>query len=103
MADRIHWSTIEPKDAVDIDLTKRPDIEGPMGEDGEVCPWPWDPQQLVGAPLGQYRCRYCGSMVVAGIPHPDYREVARFGDAEQDAELQQLRDRFNARQDGDVS
>lgn len=71
-----HWSTIAPADAVNIELPQ-PGIDGPIGEDGQPCPWPWDPQQLVGAPLGQYHCRYCGSMVMAGIPHPDYREVYR--------------------------
>lgn len=68
------WREISPADAVDIDLTKRLDIEAPLNEEGERCPWPWDPQQLVGAPLGQYHCPYCGAMVMAGMPHIDYRE-----------------------------
>lgn len=67
-----HWTTIAPKDAVDIDLTKRPDIIGPYNEEGEPCPWPWDPQQLADAPIGQYRCPYCGAMCCAGLSHPDY-------------------------------
>lgn len=71
------WTDIDPKEAVDIDLSIRMDIEGPLGELGEVCPWPWEPQQLVGVPMGQYHCPYCGSMVCAGVPHPDYREVER--------------------------
>jgi hypothetical protein len=29
---------------------------------------------LVGVPMGQYHCSYCGAMVIAGIPHLDYRE-----------------------------
>lgn len=71
----IRWQDIEPKDAVAIDLTERLDITAPLNEEGERCPWPWDPQQLVGVPMGQYHCRYCGAMVVAGIPHPDYADI----------------------------
>lgn len=70
------WYDIEPKDATTIDLSKRPDIEGPLNEEGEECPWPWDPQQLVGAPIGQYHCPYCGAMVLAGMQHVDYRDAA---------------------------
>ena len=66
------WKEITPQDAVDIVLP-RDDIVGPINEMGESCPWPWEPQQLLGAPLGQYHCPYCGAMVVAGIPHIDYR------------------------------
>ena len=68
------WHEIEPKDAVGIDLSVRLYIEAPLTSDGERCPWPWDPQQLVGAPMGQYHCPYCGEMVLAGVPHVDYRE-----------------------------
>lgn len=68
------WTEIEPADATHINLTHRLDIEAPLNEEGERCPWPWDPQQLVGVPLGQYHCPYCGAMVIAGLPHPDYRE-----------------------------
>jgi hypothetical protein len=50
-----NWTEIEPRDAVDIVLP-RGDITGPFNEAGEPCPWPWDPQQLVGQPLGQYHC-----------------------------------------------
>ncbi len=70
-----HWSDIEPKDAVNITLPwEGPDgiIEGPMNEIGERCPWPWEPQQLKGAPMGQYHCSYCGGMNVAGIPHTEW-------------------------------
>lgn len=56
-----------------------PSLEGPeqggpriVNEIGEVCPWPYDSLLLVGAPMGQYHCPYCGGMCVAGIPHPDY-------------------------------
>lgn len=66
------WHDIPPADALDIDCTKRPDLDPPHNEMGKVCPWPWDPQQLNGAALGQYRCPFCGAMCVAGVPHPDY-------------------------------
>jgi len=74
MAESIRWQNIAPKDAVGLDLTKRLDISAPVNEAGERCPWPWDPQQLVGAPLGQYRCPYCSAMCVAGVEHPDYSD-----------------------------
>lgn len=69
------WYNIDPGDAVDIDCTTRPDLDPPVNEAGEVCPWPWDPQQLGGQPLGQYHCPYCLAGVVAGIMHLDYREA----------------------------
>ncbi len=69
------WYEFSPAEGREIgDLTKRDDIQGPLNESGEECPWPWDPEQLVGAPLGQYHCPYCGAMVMAGLPHVDYRE-----------------------------
>jgi hypothetical protein len=74
-----NWTDITPEEARGdtdgrngIDLSKDLTITAPLNEEGERCPWPWEPQQLVGAPLGQYRCPYCGAMVVAGIPHLDY-------------------------------
>jgi hypothetical protein len=70
----VRWSEFAPKDAVDIDVTARDDIEGPRNELGEECPWPWEPQQLVDAAIGQYHCNYCGAMVLAGVPHLDYSE-----------------------------
>jgi hypothetical protein len=78
-AGKRHWFDISPEDAADIVLP-RDDIEGPLVDDGsgEVCPWPWEPQQLVGVPMGMYHCGYCGSMCVAGVPHPD----GRYGDEE---------------------
>ena len=69
------WHDIEPADAGDIDCRTRPDLSPPVNESGSVCPWPWMPQQFVGAPLGQMHCQYCGAMVVAGIPHLDYRDL----------------------------
>jgi hypothetical protein len=70
------WRDIAPADAVDLDLITQLDIEAPVNEMGERCPWPWEPQQLVGVPLGQYHCPYCGAMCIAGIPHVDYRDDA---------------------------
>lgn len=69
------WQDIEPADALDLDLRQRPDITAPLNELGERCPWPWEPQQLSGMPLGQYHCAFCGAMVVAGVPHLDYAEA----------------------------
>jgi hypothetical protein len=71
----VHWHDIAPEDAVDLDLAERTDIVAPRNEMGERCPWPWEPQQLVGAPMGQYHCGYCGAMVLAGVPHLDYTET----------------------------
>lgn len=66
------WTEIEPKDAIAIDLSKRLDIDAPHNEEGERCPWPWEPQQFTEAALGQYHCPFCGAMVMAGMPHLDY-------------------------------
>lgn len=69
----VQWTEVEPKDATELKCGDG--IQGPLNEMGEECPWPWDPEQLEGAPLGQYHCPYCGGMVVAGVPHPDWREL----------------------------
>lgn len=69
------WSDIDPKDAADLDLSVRLDIEAPLTSEGERCSWPWEPQQLVSVPIGQYHCSFCGEMVLAGVPHLDYRNV----------------------------
>lgn len=61
-----------PNDAVDI-ILPNDELEGPLTSDGEECPWPWDPERLANTPLGMYHCGYCGEMVMAGLPHPDYR------------------------------
>lgn len=51
---------------------------GPISDiDGKPCPWPYDPLFLVGAPLGQYHCPACGSMIIAGLPHLDYSEMCK--------------------------
>ena len=67
------WRDFTPAEAVDLNLLERLDIEAPLNELGERCPWPWEPEQLTRAPMGQYRCPYCGAMVVAGMRHVDYR------------------------------
>jgi hypothetical protein len=68
------WRDISPAMALNLDLSKDLSIDAPLNENGERCPWPWDPEQLLGAPLGQYHCPYCGAMCIAGLPHIDYRE-----------------------------
>ncbi len=80
------WSDIAPADAVDIDLSRRVDIRAPRNELGEPCPWPWEPQQLRGVPLGQFHCGYCGGMQVAGQQHLNWtkEDLARM-EAEMDA------------------
>jgi hypothetical protein len=44
----------------------------------ERLPCPERPEELLGAPIGQYHCPWCGEMQVAGIPHlapePTYEE-----------------------------
>jgi hypothetical protein len=70
----IRWQDITPADATDLDLSVRLDITAPRNEEGERCPWPWEPQQLTGAPIGQYHCPFCGAMVLAGVEHLDYTE-----------------------------
>jgi hypothetical protein len=71
MSDGRYWYDVPPAEMVDSTLAPE---EAPINEMGEPCPWPWDPQQLVNAPLGQYHCPYCGGMQVAGIRHLDWRE-----------------------------
>ncbi len=69
----MRWQDIAPVDAVDYDLAEDLTITAPLTMDGRRCPWPWEPQQYVGAPMGQYHCGYCGEMVLAGVEHIDYR------------------------------
>ena len=68
------WYEIDPKDAVNIVLPDPEVTEAPLDSEGKPCPWPWEPQQLGGQPIGMYHCRYCGEMVLAGVRHPDYRD-----------------------------
>lgn len=82
MTELIRWQDITLEEALKVvdgkpvyDLSQRSDITAPLNEEGERCPWPWDPQRLAGAPLGQYHCPYCGAMVMAGIEHVDYADT----------------------------
>lgn len=70
----IRWQDITPEDARFLDLRIDTGITAPLNENGERCPWPWVPQQLVGVPMGQYHCEFCGAMVMAGMPHIDYAD-----------------------------
>lgn len=81
------WFDIAPADAAMINLATDLTITAPLNENGERCPWPWDPQQLLGAPLGQYRCPYCMAMVVAGMRHVDYAPQERLLTADNAEEL----------------
>ena len=31
---------------------------------------PFEPEHLIGVPMGMFHCEVCGDMVVAGFPHP---------------------------------
>jgi hypothetical protein len=77
----MHWTEIQPENAKDINLYERTDIIGPLTQDGEVCPWPWEPQQLKGVAMGMYHCPYCGEMCIAGLRHTDFREYEDPSDA----------------------
>lgn len=71
------WRDITPEAAATLTPEELAQLDLPLNEAGEPCPWPWEPQQLVGAPLGQYHCPYCGAMVIAGITHLDYKDVLK--------------------------
>ena len=77
MSAPVHWQDITPAQAAVLfpNGAVPDDVILPLTEDGQWCPWPWEPQQLTNAPLGMYHCAYCGSMVMAGLPHPDYSEA----------------------------
>lgn len=70
-----YWTEFTPKEASEQQIKcDGVNVKGPTNELGEECPWPWDPEQLGGAPLGQYHCPYCGGMSIAGVKHPDFTE-----------------------------
>lgn len=70
---KLYWNEITPQEAKEYGIVlPHPDIIGPKTQEGKECPWPWEPQQLKGAPIGQYHCPYCGEMVIAGIEHLDW-------------------------------
>ena len=31
---------------------------------------PFEPEHMIGVPIGMFHCQVCGDMVVAGMPHP---------------------------------
>lgn len=68
------WHELTPEQARGLVLP-HPEIQGPLDSEGEECPWPWEPMTLTGAAFGMYHCNYCGEMVLAGVPHTDYRDV----------------------------
>lgn len=68
------WYDIPLAEATDIVLP-RDDVIGPLNEFGELCAWPWEPLLFEGQPIGMYHCGYCGTMVIAGQTHVDYRET----------------------------
>lgn len=83
------WTEITPEQAAaeELDLARDLHITAPRNENGERCPWPWEPQQLVGAPIGQYHCPHCGAMVLAGVPHMDYAGEERLVTADSVIEI----------------
>lgn len=44
-----------------------------MGGESDLRPAPcnYDPQPLLGLPIGQFHCPLCGEMVIAGLKHPE--------------------------------
>lgn len=75
MSAPVHWRQVSAKLAARIPLTTiLTDVVRPLGEDGLPCLFPWEAELQAGRPLGQYHCSHCGSMVTAGVPHPDYAE-----------------------------
>lgn len=73
VTEKTPWHEFTPRWAMENQIQlPHPEIQGPYNENGEECPWPWEPIQLKGAPLGQYRCKYCMAMVMAGMEHVDY-------------------------------
>jgi hypothetical protein len=69
------WAILFSTMVQEEDGTWRPPYKDPgvvMIPEALTCPFPFDPPQLAGQPIGQYHCPWCGSMVLAGIPHVDY-------------------------------
>lgn len=71
---KVSWTTILPENATIVSLP-HPEIQGPYTSTGEECPWPWEPIQLKGQPLGMFHCSYCGEMVMAGMHHTDFGPI----------------------------
>ncbi len=36
---------------------------------------PFQPEHLIGVPIGMFHCDVCGEMVIAGVPHPRYSDM----------------------------
>lgn len=71
------WKSVDPRVDPDVylwDLSIEPWRSGwtaPQSQDGDRCPWPWEPQ--IQQNSGQwYRCGYCHSEVISGQTHLDY-------------------------------
>jgi hypothetical protein len=71
----LKWQLIDPTDAVGLDLRSTPSVRGPMNERGQVCPWPWEFEQLEFDPTTLHTCTRCGQRGTAGLEHPDFRDV----------------------------
>lgn len=41
---------------------------------------PYEPEWLVGVPLGMFHCPLCGDMVLAGVPHVRRAEMEELAD-----------------------
>ncbi len=71
-----HWSDLSPQEAADIVLPQ-PGILDCLDDMGDPCPWPWWPTHRQDMPGGMAHCPHCGSMVVRGLPHPDFTFMYR--------------------------
>lgn len=71
----VKWNVIPPEEAVGLDLRTDPTVEGPLNENGKVCPWPWEVQQQPFQVEAMHTCSYCGSVGTPGLPHQDFRDV----------------------------
>lgn len=68
----VRWQDVPEPRRHALNLAERLDITAPLNQDGERCPWPWEPQLLVNVAIGMYHCSYCGEMCIAGVEHPDF-------------------------------
>jgi len=48
------------------------EVEVGLVTDGIIWECPEDPVLLLGQPLGQYHCPWCGCMQIAGLSHMDW-------------------------------
>lgn len=46
-----------------------------MFQSGEC---PYEPEHLIGVPLGMFHCEVCGRMIVAGMPHGPIKWIGDF-------------------------